>query len=226
METIPICVLHKSETYNEDYVRRLAEGIDLYLPGYGPLRVITDSELSIHPKFLRQIPMVYHWKGWWSKMELFRPGLGSDMLYFDLDTMIIHPIMDIVEALRDSTGIGGIPVMLRDFYRPQGLGSGLMYLPKSCRPHVWDRWIQQPDIWMKEYRRGGDQAFLEKFWGGIPDKWQDLFPDRVVSYKADNIAALGVPPKASIVCFHGKPKPHDIKWDLSVRDPRGSGDAG
>ena len=37
--------------------------------------------------------------GWWNKLALFRPGLfddGDTIIYFDLDTLIVAPIDDLV----------------------------------------------------------------------------------------------------------------------------------
>ena len=38
--------------------------------------------------------------------------------------------------------------------------------------------------------------------------WQDMHPGKIVSYKADVM-----PPgeRAAVVCFHGVPKPHEVK---------------
>ena len=57
----------------------------------------------------------------------------------------------------------------------------------------------------------GDQVFIE---AQVKDAklWQDEFPKKIVSYKVD--CKGGKPKKASIVCFHGLPRPHDIGWKI------------
>ena len=48
--------------------------------------------------------------------------------------------------------------------------------------------------------------------GGAFDRFQDLFPGRIVSQKTDMKNNV-LPPGASVVCFHGKPKPWEVKAD-------------
>jgi hypothetical protein len=50
------------------------------------------------------------------------------------------------------------------------------------------------------------------------DAFQDLFPGRVVHYKTHVRPANKVPPDASVVCFSGKPRPHQINWSLPLGD--------
>jgi hypothetical protein len=42
------------------------------------------------------------------------------------------------------------------------------------------------------------------------DRWQELVPDQVFSYKA-HIRDRAVPPSARVVCFHGKPRPWEVE---------------
>ena len=156
------------------------------------------------------VPLRYNWPGWWSKMELLRPDLPGDFLFLDLDTVILGPLDDILEVRKLT--------LLRDFYRDgkklkEGLGGGLMYLPSEARREVWDFWMQQPQLQMRVYARG-DQFLFEKFWLGDAQRWQDVVPGQVVSWKVH--CAKGVPPEARVVCFHGRPKPFEIGQFLSL----------
>lgn len=150
------------------------------------------------------LPLRHNWPGWWAKMELFRPEITSDLLYLDLDTVVVGPLDDLVAAPSLT--------MLRDFYKPAHLGSGVMFLPEADRAEVWGAWMKSPQEHMRRHTRGGDQSFLEAVWGDKPARWQDVLPGQVVSYKAD-VRKHGdrVPEGARLVAFHGKPRP----WHLS-----------
>lgn len=144
------------------------------------------------------------WPGWWLKMALFDPDIPGDFLFMDLDTVITGPLDDIL-AVRKLT-------VLRDFYRDgkklkAGLGGGLIYLPEDARAQVWEFWKTNPVFNMRLYCRG-DQHLFERFWLNTAQRWQDVVPDQVVSYKVH--CKTGVPPDARVVCFHGKPRPWEV----------------
>jgi hypothetical protein len=150
------------------------------------------------------VPLKHGWLGWWAKMELFRPDFAGDFLFMDLDTVIVGPLDDIL-AQRKLT-------LLRDFYRDgkklkEGLGGGLIYLPVDSRSEVWDYWMQQPQLRQREFSRG-DQFLFERFYLNSAQRWQDVVPDQVVSYKVH--CAKGVPPEARVICFHGVPRPWQV----------------
>lgn len=151
------------------------------------------------------IPLRRGWPGWWSKMELFDPALPGDFLFMDLDTALVGPLDDIL-AVKKLT-------MLRDFYRDgrklkEGLGGGLFYFPAGdARRPVWDFFSAHPSLQMKVYVRG-DQHLFEKFYLRTADRWQDIVPSQVVSWKVH--CAKGIPENARVICFHGSPRPWGV----------------
>ena len=210
-----VTVLKVGGEYNEAHVEWLTK----QLAGH-EVYCITDSALE-DKAFLQstgatKIVLRYNaWgakRGWWAKMELFRPelkGALGDFLYVDLDTVILNA------ALPD---LGPAPIVLADFYFPgTSIGSGLMWLPQACRDAIWERWIACPEEHISH--NFGDQDFLTP-WLWNADRWQDRFPHAVVSYKAhlspddgqqfykpgfDDMSRIGV------VCFHGNPRPWAAK---------------
>jgi hypothetical protein len=153
-----------------------------------------------------EIPPHQNWPGWWAKMNLFDPARPGDILYFDLDTIITGPI----EAYRSL----GRTHVLRDFYAPKQIGSGVLYIAEHDKPRIWDAWISRPEHWMATYR--GDQEFLEQHLGQAA-RWQDEFPNEILSYKKhitayDRFYEGGHDPlDANVICFHGYPRPWDAK---------------
>jgi hypothetical protein len=201
-------VLRKSPDYDVDYVERLAAGVSSHLTV--PHRFVCLSDVPVP---VERIPLEFGLPGWWSKMELFR--LPPPVLYFDLDTVIVGSLDGIADHARRSAFTA-----LRDFYRPDGLGSGMMSWALDVSD-LYRAFSESPIRWMDQYGARGDQAFIEDRFRK-PDKWQDVVPGQVVSYKAHVRKATrrletgtgDIPDNARVVCFHGKPRPREIGWQL------------
>lgn len=202
MTAAVVLVLRSGGPYVVDDVHRLADQCEAWLPG---ARVICLSDVPVAP--VARVPLDYDWPGWWAKMELYRPDLLGDFLFLDLDTIVRGPL--------DPFARLGRLALLRDFYRngqrgkPDGLGSGLMFLPEQDRGAIWRAWSAAPAIAMQQCGIYGDQRFLERHWLKTAARLQDLLPGQVASYKASTAEERQA---ASVVCFHGKPKPRDVGW--------------
>lgn len=152
--------------------------------------------------------------GWWNKLYLFKQGVLTDRtIFFDLDTVITGRL----EALAEYSGKFAI---LRDFYRPNGYGSGVMMWEPGYGAHIWDEFERRgfPDI------PGGDQIFIEQCVNDA-DILQDKFPGAFCSYK---VHAQNWPPDGvKVVCFHGEPRPHNCpsEWVPHVWKIGGMGEA-
>jgi hypothetical protein len=144
------------------------------------------------------IPLKYNWPKWWSKLELFSDAIDGDLLYIDLDTVVLGDLAKFEQV--------GETTMLSDFYNPQKPASGLMYIAQADKAAVWNAWISSPEMNMAKKRgRGGigDQGFLAEVLK--PAFWQEKLPSQVASYKVH--CKHGVPDGVKVVCFHGNPRP-------------------
>lgn len=147
------------------------------------------------------------WLGWWSKMEIFNPAVKGDMLYMDIDTIICGDLAPLLNVEKTT--------VLRDFYQPNNgrtMGSGLMFLKEADRKKVWKKFTADPMRHMAEcVRRNkwGDQGFINTVIGKTADRWQDVLPGKVVSYKVSG--KIKPPASASVMCFHGKPRPWQVR---------------
>jgi hypothetical protein len=148
------------------------------------------------------IKLANDWRGWWSKIELFRPGLfDGPVLYIDLDTFINKPIDLLFEVPGDF-------LMLRDFGRPSVPASGVMRWEGDYQ-RIYETFKMDFDWLMRSLNRNGfmgDQAFIARH--VVPDFWQDVVPDGF--FKSYKIGGAGEGLKETpVVCFHGDPKPWD-----------------
>lgn len=180
------CVLKKSTEYDVDYVDRLRDGLCRQLKEFEFTTIIGSQ-----------------WPGWWSKMELFRPSVKGDLLYFDLDTVIVGPIDDLFT---------GKLTMLSDFNNLPNVASGVMFLPEADRAEVWHEWIKDPEGHMRKHRGHGDGGFISQFYKTRALRFEDTSPGQIVSYKVH--CKSGVPEGARVVCFHGRPRPRDVQWKV------------
>lgn len=155
------------------------------------------------------LPLRRRNNGWWNKLELF--GNFERAAYFDLDTMIVGDVTDIVEYPHKFTG-------LTDFGKGRHFASGFMawsgdysYLDRDIDPAT-EREYNAFET--RNWQRHGDQGWIAERLREPPALAGDLFPGRFVSYKWSVRRDGAVPAGASVVCFHGKPRPADLNWSL------------
>lgn len=199
------CVLRSGGLYDAEWVRKLRDGVARHLAL--PHRFVCLSDVDVP---CERIPLETEWSGWWSKIELFRPGLfDGAVLYFDLDTVVVGSLDKIAEYPHQFT-------MAHEFNQPHLLCSTAMAW-RGDYSFIYDRFAADPkmarwyDAGLPREGRIGDQAFIEDC---MEDRKVDTFRDlfghtSVASYKIDRCQSAP-PADAAIVAFHGSPKPHEI----------------
>jgi hypothetical protein len=220
------CVLHGTK-YDWTYVDRLYNmlGKNLSLP----------VNLHVWTEYHREVPehMIKHtlddWPGisgpkksWWYKMQMFNPEyFNGDLLYFDLDIVIVRKI-DWILSL-DTEYFYGI----KDFKRLQNpfyesINSSVMWFNTDKFSWIWDRFSQH-NIRAIVNRYHGDQDYLNDI---IPKAQRQYFDlDLIKSWrwqcydggmnftkKTHYRPGVGteIDDKTAILVFHGNPKPHEI----------------
>ena len=192
-----ICVLRSGGTYDAQWVRKLRDGVSRNIDRPHKFKCMSDVEVPCE-----RIPLKHDWPGWWSKIELFRGGVIEDeTLYFDLDTVITGKI----ELLRNGVDFA----MLQSFWRPDMVGSGVMYFSGENVPTaVYDKFVRQPKAYIAHHERHakgtyvGDQAFIHDVVSDEVPRINDyLFGIKSYKFHCHRI----LPQDARIVCFHGKP---------------------
>ncbi|MFC6760442.1 hypothetical protein ACFQFQ_14595 [Sulfitobacter porphyrae] len=190
------CVLRSGGRYDASWVAKLQRGVARHLSL--PHRFVC---LSDEPVDCERIPLETDWPGWWSKIEMFRPGLlTGQTLYLDLDTVITGPLAPL---LSDQF------TMTRDFLNPNIMNSGVMAWAGDYSI-IWEAMKVNPAGIIEHYDawpdgRIGDQALIEDVMRAVAMTFN---PGLVVSWKRD--CRNGPPAGASAVSFHGRKKQDDL----------------
>lgn len=201
-------VLKMGGDYSVSYVNHIAKSISKNTNIDYKFYCLTDCNTGFVPEVNRVIPLKHGLEKWWSKIELFSSDIFEEerIFYLDLDTMIVKNIDEILQYNGNFLG-------LRDFYHQYGLGSGIMAWrngdPLASR--IYEIFMENPAYVMNN-NRGGDQQFINGVMGNYIEYAQDAFPDRICSYKKDCVldGKVTMPEKSEIICFHGKPRPHQV----------------
>lgn len=204
------CVYRPGNGFSEDYVYRLKDSVTKYSWMHDRFVCLTNQKLDR----VECIPFKQNWIGWWSKLELFRPGLFSGRVaYFDLDTMIVGDISDLISDPSDFIAIKNWK------YESGYMGSGVMgwnadldfsRIYQEFSPRLAFEYEQSMERW-------GDQAWIQERLPVPYATYDERYPGRIVSYKGV-VRKLGyVPRETSVVAFHGRPRPASINWTLPAR---------
>lgn len=201
-----ICVLRSGGVYTPEWVRKLRDGVARNINRPHVFNCLSDVPVDCN-----RIPLKHDWPSWWAKIELFKQGvIDGPTLYLDLDTVITGPV-NILPSSPDFA-------MLQSFWVPDMVGSGVMWFSGENVPHkVYEKFAKQPKAYIKHHERNangvyvGDQAFISDCLGeeNIP-RINDYLPG-IKSYKMHCTRRL--PADASIVCFHGRPRPTEVDHD-------------
>ena len=224
------CVIH-GNAYSWDYVEKLHNMLNRHITPGVRLHVYTEADRPV-PE-----PMIKHTledlgvtgpkKSWWHKMQLFNPEHhAGPLLYFDLDVVVTGNLDWIWQT------VSNYFYTIRDFkylWSPTfyGINSSIMWFDTTKYSYVWEKFNQQGSSKiMQKYR--GDQDYITDTILVQDRRFFD--PARVQSWrwqchdggydfgkKRHLLPGSGtqLPSTASVMIFHGKPKPDQIT-DLLV----------
>ena len=206
--------------YNESYVNKLASAIRRHTTVDYEFVCLTDGDPKLIDTSLvhRVIPLEFGLDGWWSKFELFRPDLFNDsqVLYFDLDTLI-------TDDIDDFAGYGGDFLALRDLNTLTALSSGILGWNPNLTDHIFYKYMRGIISGTLPHQRfsGGDQEAIERHIELDVDWVQDLFPNKMCSFKYQcydgPTRTVSIPDGGSVVCFHGRPKMGELVHDPVIK---------
>lgn len=218
-----ICVCRVGKNYDLTWSQRLFRQIEEQSRGRDFLFVcLTDDLKSKFDEGVR-IPLCRPWPGWWSKLEMFTPGLFPEdrpMVYFDLDTLVTGDPWRLVHSVPNEL------VMCRDFLGgPEKSNSSAMAWRGDLSKIYW-KFRADPDHWMDLHDkkriggRIGDQAFIEDACKDQGITLRHFTEGKVLSFKRQ--ARNERPKRAVAVAFHGRPKPAEAGgWATRMWDEYG-----
>lgn len=226
------CVIH-STGYDWVYVERLHNMLQRNIPQGVRMHVYTEPERPVPSHMIRHD--LINWPGvsgprrsWWYKLQLFDPmHHQGNMLYFDLDTVIVRDLEWILSL--DPAYLWGI----QDFKYLQNpsrmtLNSSIMWWHVPSFGDVWHNFCKQ-DIATVMRRYPGDQDYIQATLGHgriryfeqhhvQSWRWQCLDGgydfDRRVHHRPDTGTVIN--PDTRVIVFHGNPKPHMITESIIV----------
>lgn len=221
------CVIHGS-AYDWCYVERLYNMVSRHMPIPLRFHVWTEHDRSVPPHMIKHC--LEEWPGvsgprksWWYKLQMFDPRHhAGDLLYFDLDVVIVNDISWIVQETTDRFWT------LRDFRYLQNqhirtMNSSVMWWNVPTWQSVWQNFSSNSvQDTVKRYH--GDQDLLNV---AITPQRKQFFDDqRVASWRwqindggwdfrvrRSKTPGTGakIPDAVSVIVFHGKPKPHQCQ---------------
>lgn len=206
--TIALVLKTGGPIYDFKYVNNLARAIKKNTTVDHEIVCLTNDTNGIDMSVVdRTIALTNGYPTWWNKIELFKRGQfnTNQVFYLDLDTFVIGNIDEIITYRTSFSG-------LRDFYSLHSLGSGILSWMPEHHYSVYEEFVKRSDHVISTYREG-DQKWIDEQVPQI-DYIQDLFPNKIVSYKRHCVADSGevsIPPATKILCFHGNPRPHTVR---------------
>lgn len=219
------CVIH-SNGYTWDYVDRLYNMVSKNLSHPVRFHVYTEQNRPVPDHMIKH--ELVEWPGiagpkrsWWYKMQLFNPALfAGQLLYFDLDVVITGNLDWTINLSKKNFWA------IHDFRRLRKptcrtINSSVMYFDTLQHGYVWDKFQQHSlNLIMSRYK--GDQDFITESVDPrhlryfdldrvLSWKWQIVEPNKYVKKQFDleNFNEK-IPETASVLVFHGNPKPHEL----------------
>ncbi len=191
------CVLSKGpkRSYDATHVERLQKMVAEHVEQPYRFLCLTNEEVPCE-----SLPLIRNWPGWWSKIELFCPGLfrgeRDRVLYLDLDVTVTGNLDDLANEPEPF-------IICRDFQRlGLGLNSSVMAWDAGYADIIYTLFTE--DVME---RLNGDQNWIREV---LPNA--TVFPRSwCISYKK----SLGYkrPADMRVLIYHGDPKPWDLDDD-------------
>lgn len=197
--------------YTRNYLDHLMNSVERNLSKPYDWIVITDRAYEIPNIKTIQPPGTC--RTWWNKLYMFSDQLPADRhyLYFDLDTVIISNMDEMVKTSQEP-GLWICQDFNRAFHADYPISnSSVMAWQGNSQQHIWDEFAINPQYFMS--KQHGDQDWITRKAKKI-NWWHKEW---VISYKweLDQLSS-----RTKILAFHGEPKPHQCTDELVKRNWR------
>jgi len=187
------------DKFNINYLLKLKSMVDRNVSLPFNFLCYTNNNINLWHKGIKTRKTVEH--GWWGKIDLFKEK--GPNLYFDLDTVIVDDIDNLARAILDLHSDEFI--MIKPWKRG-GWASGIMGWNGDFS-FITSSFNSSEDILLYKW----DQRYIASC---LNDKGINILPVQdyvnVCSFKHHCRAIRNYPEGTDIVCFHGRPMPHEV----------------
>lgn len=217
-------VLKSGGVYTEDYVRALVNQLRYY--GCYRDRIVCLTDLPLLSTEYDAIPLKRNAPSWWSKIELFTKGLfEGTVLYFDLDTLVIDEISELVELCEQHDKplfLLGANVVAHEH---QWLASGMMSWKGDVLYKIYEEFFSVGfDKIIDEARKlpaiagqRGDQGFIRRILSRSQyDFFQDHLPDNYLQFKRHVHKDLQKAHDCRVINWSGEPRFHTKEFKYHI----------
>ena len=204
--TAVVCI-KAGPKYPTDYANKLFRAVRRN--GHeGSFYCLTDDTAGLDADIVA-LPVSPLCQGWWHKIYLFSwdHGIDARLLYLDID-------MVITGSLENFLSYDGAFATGSRFNKPNEINSTIMSIPGGYGRGIWTTFTRFRTRAMRSFRL--DSEFIEAVNGPKTERWQEMFPGQLVSYKK-HVMGRPLPKGARVVSFHGKPDPEDVDDDFVKR---------
>jgi hypothetical protein len=202
------CVYKQGGKYDRaDYVGKLARGVKRNLTV--PHRFICLTDAPIMADGVDVVPLEQDWPGYWSKLEIHRPGLlDGPLLYFDLDTIVCGNI--------DGLATIDAPLAIAWDMMRNWINSSVVFtrVDLSC---VWEAMVADAPALIRRYDSGagpfhGDQGLLQDVLTArrIPWRWVQAIRPHEVIWMPPGLRGNKPPAETRVEMWYGDPKQSEI----------------
>ena len=195
------------------YINNLYHGVKRFATRPFNFICFTNESLEVHSDIeLRPFPMITN-KGVLPRLYMFSPeaGLGNkQVLCLDIDVVIVGSL----EKIMAYNGL----FCTRPKFNPREnhkIDGDIMSFRagNEAATLFYDPFIANVASAIK-LTRGRERYWLRHVASTFADRWDKVAPDAVQSYKWHVRRKKVLPPRASIISFHGIPRPHQVndRW--------------
>ena len=153
----------RGRDFSIDDIERLYQTVSKHIDRPFDFYCLTNSTEEL-PTYVKPIPLIYAWPGWWSKMEIHRPDLPPGRtLYMDLDSHCVRSLGPILDYSGDlvmfETRIPQVKwaALERTGWVLRYQAATMLFTPGvNVMQYVWNRFLDKPSYWMKKFRSDQD----------------------------------------------------------------------
>lgn len=198
--------------YSPEWAERLVKSIKKHDPD-AEFACVTDYHPEDMPPEVECHELLYAERDWSSMMECYRPEVvGKKALLVGLDTIAVGPMQKLGEHITDDDVCHIMP--LDPYHRPL-VCNGVVGVNYPTAQTIWFSWAAdraQGALEDGKYFMFG--KFSEMVWlrhnARPTELWDNIEPNKVVSYKVHVSTGFVDVDEAYAVYFHGEPKPNHV----------------